>query len=269
MIGFSDLASAFRNLNIPPVAPTMVHASLSAFGPVEGGSQTVVEALLEVFPTVLMPAFTYKTMVVPDIGPPDNGLVYGTYADANRQAQFFEPEMPVDRLIGMIPEIFRLHPGARRSIHPILSFAGVNADRFLESQTLVEPLAPFRLLVNEKAWVLLLGVDHTVNTTLHYAEKLAGRRQFVRWALTPSGVIECTGFPGCSDGFEAIVPRLSQLVRREWVGKALIQAIPMVDLIQIALTWLREDSLALLCDHSYCERCRSLRQDVANLVQRS
>jgi aminoglycoside 3-N-acetyltransferase len=269
MIGFSDLASALGKLNIPPGSPVMAHASLSAFGPVEGGAQTVVEALLDVFSTVLMPAFTYKTMVVPDIGPPDNGLVYGTYADANRLAQFFQPDMPVDRLIGVVPEMFRLHPGASRSTHPILSFSGVNAERFLEAQTIAEPLAPFRLLVNEKAWVLLLGVDHAVNTALHYAEKLAGRRQFVRWALTPSGVVECPGFPGCSDGFEVIGPRLSHLVRKVWVGKALIQAIPLVDLTQIAMTWLMEDPLALLCDHSYCERCRALRLDVANLGQRS
>jgi aminoglycoside 3-N-acetyltransferase len=265
MIGFSDLASALHKLNLPPSAPVMVHASLSAFGPVEGGSQTVVEAILEVFPAVLMPAFTYKTMLVPDIGPSDNGLLYGTYADLNRQALFFQPNMPVDRLIGMVPEMFRLHPQARRSVHPILSFSGVNADRFLESQTIAEPLAPIRLLVAEKAWVLLLGVDHTVNTALHYAEKLAGRKQFVRWALTSSGVVECPGFPGCSDGFDAIGPRLSYNVRKKWVGKALLQAIPIVAQTHLASAWIREDPLALLCDHSYCERCRSIRQGVAHL----
>jgi len=215
---------------------------------------------------VLVPAFTYKTMVVPDIGPPNNGLAYGTFADANRQARFFQSKMPVDRLIGMIPEMFRLHPKALRSLHPILSFTGVNADRFLESQTIAEPLAPFRLLANEQAWVLLMGVDHTVNTALHYAEKLAGRKQFVRWALTPNGVVECPGFPGCSDGFDAFAPRLAHIVRKKWVGKALIQAIPLVDLIQIALTRLNEDPLALLCDHSYCERCSSVRLDAANLA---
>ena len=260
MIGFSDLASAFRKLNIPPVAPVMVHTSLSAFGPVEGGAQTVVEAILEVFPTVLMPAFTYKTMVVPDIGPPDNGLVYGTYADANRQAQFFEPEMPVDRLIGMIPEIFRLHPGARRSMHPILSFAGVNADRFLESQTLAEPLAPFRMLVNEKAWVLLLGVDHSVNTALHYAEKLAGRRQFVRWALTPQGVVECPAFPGCPDGFEAIAPHLAGVARWTTLNpEARLQAIPLRELVQIARRLIQADPQALLCQSAGCLRCQAVR----------
>jgi aminoglycoside 3-N-acetyltransferase len=267
MIGYSDLVSAFRNLNLPLDSPVMVHASLSAFGQVEGGAQTVVEALIEVFHTVLMPAFTYKTMVVPNIGPPDNGLAYGTYSDANRQAQFFRPEMPVDRLIGIIPEVFRLHPGTLRSHHPILSLVGINADRFIESQTIAEPLAPFRLLFNEQAWVLLLGVDHTVNTALHYAEKLAGRRQFVRWALTLHGVVECPGFPGCSDGFDAIMPHLVNIVRKEWAGQALIQAIPMVDLITIARAWLEDDSMALLCNRSFCERCRSFQSDVETLAQ--
>jgi aminoglycoside 3-N-acetyltransferase len=190
MIGFADLVSAFRDLNLPPAVPLMAHASLSAFGPVEGGAQTVVRALLEVFSTVLMPAFTYKTMVVPDEGPSNNGIAYGTYADANRQALFFRPNMPVDRLIGAIPEALRLHPSARRSLHPILSFTGVLADPYLESQSIAEPLAPFRLLVDAEAWVLLLGVDHTANTAIHYAERLAGRRQFIRWALTPHGVVE-------------------------------------------------------------------------------
>lgn len=269
MTGFADLTSAFRSLNIPPAAPLVAHASLSAFGQVEGGARTVVDALLDVFPTVLMPAFTYKTMVVPDTGPADNGLAYGTYGDANRQAQFFRPNMPVDRLIGAIPEALRSHTMARRSRHPILSFAGVNAERFLESQTDIEPLAPFRLLADADAWVLLLGVDHTVNTAIHYAERLAGRRQFVRWALTPRGVVECPGFPGCSDGFDAIALRLAHAVHQGWAGKAQMQAVPMVDLIGIARAWLEMDPLALLCDHSYCERCQALRLEIAQTTQES
>ena len=267
MIGFADLTSAFRDLDLPPTAPLAAHASLSAFGPVEGGAQTVVEALLDVFPTLVMPAFTYKTMLVPEEGPPDNGLAYGTYADANRQAQFFRPNMPVDRLIGAVPEALRLHPGARRSSHPILSFTGIQAGLYLDSQTIAEPLAPFRLLVEAEAWVLLLGVDHSANTAIHYAERLAGRRQFIRWALTPRGVVECPGFPGCSDGFNAIAPRLAYVVRKEQAGQALIQAIPMVDLVGIARAWLEVEPMALLCDRSYCERCQAVRLGMAKAAQ--
>lgn len=267
VILLSDLVAAFRDLEIPPEAPVMAHASLSAFGHVEDGAQTVVEALLQVFPSLLMPAFTYKTMVVPEIGPPDNGLDYGTYADANLLAQFFRPGMPVDRLMGAIPEALRVHPLARRSQHPILSFVGVHAERFLECQSIDEPLALFRPLIDAGGWVLLLGVDHTVNTAIHYAEKLAGRRQFIRWALTPRGVVECPGFPGCSDGFNAIAPRLAYVVRQRWVGKALLQAIPLVDLVGIARAWLEIDPLALLCDRSYCGRCQALRSLAAQATR--
>jgi aminoglycoside 3-N-acetyltransferase len=267
MIDFSDLVSAFRRLDLPPDTPVMAHASLSAFGPVDGGAQTVVDALLSIFPALMMPGFTYKTMLVPDEGPANNGLVYGTYTDSNRQAKFFRPNMPVDRLIGAIPEALRLNPGARRSLHPILSFVGVNVDRFLESQSIAEPLAPFRSLIDANAWVLLLGVDHTVNTAIHFAERLAGRRQFLRWALTPRGVVECPGFPGCSDGFNAIAPRLGHAIQQGWAGQAQLQAIPLIDLVGIARAWLEVDPLALLCDHSYCERCQALRADFARSTQ--
>lgn len=259
MTGFSDLVSAFCKLEIPPRAPVVAHASLSAIGAVAGGAQTVVEALLQQFPVLIMPGFTYKTMIVPENGPADNALVYGTYTDSNRQAQFFRPAMPVDRLIGAIPEALRQHAQARRSLHPILSLIGVNADRFLDRQSIAEPLEPFRWLVEAEAWVLLIGVDHTANTAIHFAELLAGRRQFIRWALTPQGVVECPGFPGCSDGFNLIAPRLAYATRQGWAGQAQLQAVPMVDLVGVARAWLEVDPLALLCDRSYCERCQTLR----------
>jgi aminoglycoside 3-N-acetyltransferase len=268
MIGRLELASAFGRLKIPPLRPVVAHASLSAFGPVAGGAQTVVEALSQAFPILIMPGFTYKTMVVPEVGPPDNALVYGAFTDANRRAEFYRPHMPVDRLIGAIPEALRRQAGVRRSMHPILSFIGVKAGRFLDSQTLAEPLAPYHLLIEAEAWVLLLGVDHTANTAIHFAERLAGRKQFVRWALTPQGVVECPGFPGCSDGFEALAPRLAHAVRQEQAGQARLQAVPIVDLVQASLDWLEGNPLALLCNHSYCERCRAIRTEFARFAQK-
>ncbi len=255
----ADWVRALQELAIPRRAPIMAHASLSAFGYVEGGAETVLSALLHQFETLLMPAFTYKTMVTPEIGPPDNGLDYGASQDANRMAQFFDPQMPVDRLMGIIPERMRLLPGAQRSSHPILSFVGVNAADILASQSLAEPLAPVGEMLRAGGWVLLLGVDHSVNTSIHYAERLAGRGQFVRWALTPAGVVECPRFPGCSDGFPALAPRLRGVGRLTMLGQGLIQALPLADLMRAALDLLAQDPLALLCDRSYCERCESVR----------
>lgn len=258
----ADWGRALQELAIPDGAPVIAHASLSAFGYVEGGAETVISALLQQFDSLVMPAFTYKTMVTPETGPPDNGLDYGAYQDANWMAQFFDPQMPVDRLMGVIPERLRLLPSAQRSSHPILSFTGINAADVLASQTLAEPLAPVGELLHAGGWVLLLGVDHTVNTSIHYAERLAGRPQFVRWALTPEKVVECPHFPGCSDGFPALAPRLGSALRRALVGKGAIQAFPLSDLVQAVLDYLIEDPLALLCDRTYCERCEAVRSRI-------
>ena len=132
----------------------------------------------------------------------------------------------------------------------------------MNSQTLAEPLAPVRLLAEKGGWVLLLGVNHTVNTSIHLAERLAGRMQFTRWALTAQGVVECPGFPGCSDGFEKLAPRLARVIHATLVGQALVQALPLAALIPIARQEFERDPLALLCDNFYCERCQAVREQV-------
>jgi aminoglycoside 3-N-acetyltransferase len=186
-------------------------------------------------------------------------VAYGSGKDANRMAEFFQPHMLPDRLMGAVPEALLRRPQARRSAHPILSFVGVQAEKALEAQTIAEPLAPIRVLAGARGWVLLLGVDQTVNTSIHYAERCAGRKQFTRWALTPKGVVECPGFPGCSDGFEALTPRLHGVTRMSWAGPALIQAIPLIDLVDIVKMWIQADPWALLCERKDCERCSAVR----------
>jgi len=266
---FRELCAGFRKLEIDPALPVVVHASLSSFGQVNGGAQAVVEALLACYNTVVMPTFTYKTMLVPEIGPPNNAILYGRGTSVNFMADFFTPEMPADRLIGAIPEVLRCHPQARRTFHPILSFAGVNATQILQCQTLEEPLAPLAALHEAGGWVLLLGVNHTVNTSIHCGEMQAGRRQFVRWALTPQGVLQCPGFPGCSDGFEAIAPHLEGITRRVRIGKSGVQAIPLADLLATVCRLVSADPLALLCNRFYCERCQAVREDVQAIWQSS
>ena len=261
MITFRELTSAFTELSIDHTCPLIAHASLSAFGGVAGGAETVVGALLYCYDSVVMPGFTYKTMIIPEVGPPNNGITYGG-RDSNKMAEFYKPRMPVDRTMGVIPEALRRHPRARRSAHPILSFVGVNTDRFLESQAIEDPLAPIGEMLAGGAWILLLGVDHTVNTSIHYAERLAGRKQFVRWALTREGVVQCPRFPGCSDGFEAIAPRLAAAGRWVQVGEALVQAFPLAELARIVEEWIEAEPLALLCERPGCERCQEVRRHV-------
>ena len=223
MVTFTDLRLSFLKLGLSHT-PVVAHASLKAFGEVVGGAETLMRATLDSVWSLIMPTFTYRSMITPEIGPPDNGITYGSERDLNRMAEPFTPEMPSDRQMGAVAEVLRRHPRARRSSHPILSFAGVQADRFLAAQTPADPLGVLAALADADGWILLLGVDHTVNTSIHYAERLAGRRQFVRWALVPDRIIECPGFPGDSAGFPAIAPDLTGDLRQVRVGSALVQA---------------------------------------------
>ncbi len=257
MLTYRDLSSSLRSLRLGG-APAIAHASLSAFGAVQGGAETVLGALLSVAPVLLMPTFTYQTMLTPETGPAENGMTYGSGFESNRRAQFFRPNLPADPAMGVIAETLRRHPKARRSLHPILSFAGIILDEALAAQTLEHPLAPIGELARAGGWVLLLGVDHTVNTSIHYAEKLARRRQFVRWALTPQGVVECPGWPGCSAGFDKLSFRLETVTRKTQIGVAKIQAIPLSALIDTVVEIIHEAPKALLCGQDECERCQAL-----------
>lgn len=265
MLTFRDLSTGLRGLDLPCSVPVLVHASLSSFGAVRGGADTLLGAILSLTGGIMMPTFTYKTMIIPEDGPADNGLVYGTGHDLNRMAVFFSDDLPADPLMGVLAETLRLHPAARRSMHPILSFAGIQVDAALDSQTLAEPLAPIAALADQEGWVVLLGVNHTVNTSFHFAERQAGRKQFVRWALTPAGVAECPGFPGCSDGFEDAAPILEEITRRVKLGDCEVRALPIQPMLETVGDLLHRDPLALLCSRDGCGRCDAVRQSLSAL----
>lgn len=206
-----------------------------------------------------MPTFTYNTMVTPEVGPPNNGIRYGSDRDNNKRAEPFHLTMPSDKMMGILPWVLLQQEGAIRTAHPILSFGGVRADGALATQTLFEPLAPIGVLAEQNGWVVLINVDHTVNTSIHYAEKLAGRRQFVRWALVENRVVECPGYPGDSSGFQAIEEYIGSDTHRVDIGEGFLQALPLKRLFEAVQEMIKKDPLALLCERMDCERCNALR----------
>lgn len=260
IVTYREIIRGLQQLGLDNGSPVIAHASLSSFGEVRGGGEALLGALDAVAKSLIMPTFTFTPNIIPEIGPVDNGIEYGSGQSLNLMAEFFRPDLPADKAMGIVPEILRKSPGASRSSHPLLSFSGLHVEHALETQTLADPLAPIRVITEQGGWVLLLGVNHTRNTSIHYAEKLAGRKQFIRWALTPEGIVECPGFPGCSDGFQAIMPRLEVVSRRVTIGKALVQAIPIKDLITAVVTLISEDPLSLLCNRPTCERCNAIRK---------
>lgn len=258
MLGYEDLRSGLVELGLKN-NPVIAHASLKSFGTIDGGAQTLLRAVLDFVGALVMPTFTYKTMITPGIGPPNNGIKYGAEQDLNRMAEPFTPDMPCDKMMGILPETLHHLSSAKRTHHPIQSFAGVRADKFLAAQTLQNPLGAIGALAEADGWALLLGVDHTVNTSIHFAEKLAGRKQFTRWALMPTRIVECPGFPGDSSGFDAIAPDIENDIRRVQVGNAIVQTVPLKILFLAVIHKIKEEPLALLCQRDDCERCNEIR----------
>ena len=280
MTTYAEIKTAFDSLGLNDV-PVIAHTSLRSFDEVDGGAPMVVQAFIDSFAAVIMPSHTYKTMLVPRSGPENNAMDYGAPDPFNTNPEFFTHFMPADVLMGAIPEALRQRPGAKRSSHPILSFAGFNADEMLAAQTLKDPLAPIQALADQNGWVVLAGVDHTVNTSMHLAEKLAGRRQFIRWALVRNAltrpaplkvagrsyastavnerIVECPGFPGCSAGFQAIARDLQSSTRRVTAGKSAIQAVPLAALFHAVISKINQDPKALLCFDPSCARCNTVR----------
>jgi aminoglycoside 3-N-acetyltransferase len=258
MSEYAEVLSAFRALGLHD-KPVIAHASLKPFGYVEGGADAVLDGVLTSFASVIMPTHTYKTKIIPDVGPPNNGIVYGSGHDQNKMAEPFHPGMRADPMMGILPETLRNHPSAIRTSHPILSFAGINADFTLFTQTLYEPLAPIGAMAEQDGWVVLINVDHTANTSIHYAEKLAGRKQFIRWALGNDRVVECPNYPGDSMGFQAVEEHLTFDTRRVEIGEAFIQAVPLKRLFAVVQELIKKDPLALLCERTDCERCNAVR----------
>ncbi len=263
---FAGLKAALQGLELGD-KPVIAHASVKSFGPVQEGALALFDALIASVGALVMPTFTYKTMLTPEIGPSNNGIIYGAGQDLNRMAEPFRQDMPADSLMGTLPEILRQHPGAKRTQHPILSFAGLRAESILDTQTILEPLAPIGALTRADGWVLLLGVDHTVNTSIHFAEKLVDRKQFTRWALLPSRVIECPGFPGDSAGFNEIGPEIAKDTLFVEVGNAIVQAVPLNRLVEAVTAQLKQDPLALLCRRDDCERCAAVRAVVYGKIK--
>ena len=101
--------------------PLVVHASLSAFGRVERGADTVVAALRGTCPTVMAPAFCFEPNWTPppDDRPARNGCDYAYYDGWDRPRIPWRVESAtIDRSMGVVSHALCAEPGARRSDHP-------------------------------------------------------------------------------------------------------------------------------------------------------
>lgn len=259
-LSFRDLISSLTALRLLSHVPVIAHVDLSCLDEIDGGGESVLRGLLHMIDTLMMPVFTRRTMIIPAAGPEDNGIVYNSRHSVQHQSEFFDPNMPSDPDMGEVAELLRREPGALRSNHPILSFTSIGVDAALRAQTLSDPLAPLRVLAELEGWVLLAGADHTRNFSLHVAEQMAGRKTFVRWALTPDRIVELPNMPGCSRGFNRFAPVAERITRQARVGEFVLTAIPLRPMLNLAYDMIMADPNALLCDDAGCLMCNSIRQ---------
>ena len=174
----------------------IVHGSLKALGFVFGGAETVVSALLEVIGdegTLMSPAQTWKNL------DPSTGV---HWLQPQEWWPLFREHWPafnkdVTPSIGMgaIAEMVRTWPNAKRSDHPARSFSaiGKHAKHLTDQHDLKNifgegsPLAKLYALDGK---IVLLGVDHNKNTSLHLAET---RADFPKKYVTESSAITVCG----------------------------------------------------------------------------
>ncbi|GAA2367372.1 AAC(3) family N-acetyltransferase [Dactylosporangium salmoneum] len=171
-----SLAHDLRALGLPEGATVVVHSSMSRLGWVAGGAQAVVLALLRVLGpdgTLVMPTHCRGLTEPSDWGNPPVPEDWWPIIRAETPA--YDPGVTPTGQMGAIVECFRSFAGVRRSAHPTVSFAALGplAERITAGHRLDDGLSedsPLARLYDADAWVLLLGVGHDNNTSLHLAE---------------------------------------------------------------------------------------------------
>ncbi len=274
----ASLATQLRALGVTPGALLVVHSSFRALGPVEGGPAAVVGALLDaVGPagTVMAPTFT-TDLIDPYTWP--EPPAEEERARLLAAIPYFDPATSRPFKMGVIAETLWRTPGARRSLHPVTSWTahGPLTEALLGDQPLDDPEGrdgPVGRAWQRDAQVLLLGVEHDANTTVHLAESLLdmphleilpdryparderGERVFRPVRKTTK----------CSDGFLKLTPVVDAagIARRGQTGECVSQLMRSQDLVRVATQLFRRDPTALLCDDPECVHCPASRRTLA------
>jgi aminoglycoside 3-N-acetyltransferase len=159
MLTFNDLVIGFKDLGLEPGDTLLVHSSYKSFGGVEGGPQTVIDALLDVLGdagTLIMPTFNFD-------------FCKGEPWDIRTTASH----------MGAITNMVREYPQARRVFHPIYSFAilGKFADyltgeRYKSSFGANSVFGKLRELDGK---IMVIGLSYTNSMTFfHHIEEMEG-----------------------------------------------------------------------------------------------
>ena len=256
------IENELRRLGLEQGDKLFVHSSLSSMGHVIGGADAVVGAILDI------------------IGP-EGLLMVPTFTP--NCARFDVKNTPSKT--GVITEIVRCMAGATRSWHPTHSVAAIGADAevFTRDHCKVRALgkgSPVDRVARAGGYVLLLGVGHDVNSTVHVGEAWAEVGYIdVRprsTSITQAVIIDpdrrkihtrLFRQPGCSRGFIKLEPHLRErdAIKDGKIGDASIQLMRGQSIIDAVVELAEEKPDGLLCDRPECEHCTNSRAKLRSL----
>ena len=243
------LVEQLHELGIPSGAILVVHTSFSRVAPVEGGPEGLIEALR----TALGPD---GTVVMPSMSDDDDHP--------------FDPRATPCEGMGVVADTFWRLPGVLRSDSPhAFAAAGPEAARITAPHPLDVPHgldSPIGRVYEIDGWVLLLGVGHDSNTTIHLAENMSG----VRYSRAKYLTVLKDGKPArfdyaeidhCCERFELVDGWLNEkgLQCRGIVGRAEARLARSRDIVAVVMEKLRENETVFLHPPGIDEECDEAR----------
>jgi aminoglycoside 3-N-acetyltransferase len=264
MILAEHLITAVDDLNLAD-RPVMLHTSLRSFGTaIDGGADTLLDALFKRGCTVLVPAFTEPQFGLPapaDMRPARNGLDYAALPSGTALPEGRPYSVDCELInphLGMLPAVLIGRASAVRGRHPLNSFAaiGPQATELIDAQSPDDVYGPIRELADRDGAILLIGVNLNRMTALHLAEQRSGRRLFRRWARDQDGEIRMVEVGSCSEGFPQLEPVLGPLARTTLVGASRWRAYPAQHVLAAAAAAIAAHPDITRCPDAECILCR-------------
>lgn len=259
-----NLIVAFQEMGLVASDSVIIHSALRSLGEVQGGADTVLDALLEVLT-------------------PSGNLMLPTFNYSRPLPEFFDPEATPGRT-GVLPERGRIRPDAKRSLHPTHSVAviGPDATSLIKNHLDVRAFgigSPIDLLAQRGGKVLLLGVGQTSNSTIHVAEEHAGIPKAavydplpvvpIRVSDNPSDIIKhrLDSSPSCSTAFDAAAHTLRRngAIQDARIAGAKAQLMRGQEVIKLVAELLAAEPAALLCTAPNCATCPGTRRNLTEI----
>ncbi len=227
----------------------LVHSALSSIGYVEGGADTVIDALLE---------------TVGEEGTIAMSTLTGWFKPYDSKTSPSE--------VGKISEVFRKRPGIFRSLHPVHSIAayGRQAQYITEGHDKADTGCgrgtPYDKIKQLNGKVMLLGVDMDRNTIMHFIEEEADLPFLLELSIPAPTYIEdyknkqfiLKKFPPGHRDFLNLTPILREkdaLVEGK-IGNALVKVMNVKELFEIGIQTLKQQPGSFICSNPNCIFCR-------------